>query len=201
MIGRYILLAVMGYFIGSFPTAYIVGKVMGNIDIRKYGSKNPGATNMFRVLGAKAGVITFLGDGLKGVLASLIGGWIGLEIGAYICGSAAVIGHNWPAFSRFKGGKGIATSLGAIMVLQPLIGLGMLAVGIASIILTRYVSLASIGGAVAFPVIVLLTKSDNRPLVVFSLLLGVIALIRHYENIRRLLSGTENRLKFRKTSE
>ncbi len=201
MIFHYILLAVIGYFLGGFPTAYIVGRAMGNIDIRKYGSKNPGATNMFRVLGAKAGVITFLGDGLKGALAALIGGWIGLEIGAYICGSAAVIGHNWPVFFRFKGGKGIATSLGAIMVLQPLVGLGMLCVGIASIILTRYVSLASIGGSVAFPVIVLLTRSENRPLVVFSLVLGVIALIRHYENIRRLLSGTENRLKFRKTSE
>jgi len=199
--GRYILLAVIGYFLGGFPTAYIVGKAMGNIDIRKHGSKNPGATNMFRVLGAKAGVITFLGDGFKGALAALIGGWIGLEIGALICGSAAVIGHNWPVFFRFKGGKGIATSLGAILVLQPLIGLGMLAVGIASIILTRYVSLASIGGAIAFPVIVLLTKSENKPLVVFSLLLGIIALVRHYENIRRLLSGTENKLKFRKTPE
>lgn len=189
----YLASTVIGYILGCFSTAYVVGRVFGNLDIRKYGSGNAGTTNIMRILGTKAGIITFIGDALKGVLAVWIGQWIGHEIGGYICGIAAVIGHNWPIFLKFKGGKGIATSLGTILALQPVIALIMLIVAIGLIALTRYVSLASVGGALAFPIISIVTKWDNKPLVVFSLLLGLMAIYKHKENIKRLIEGKENK--------
>jgi len=194
MLIQYFISIIIGYFLGCFSTAYFVGKLMGNIDIREHGSGNAGATNMIRVLGTKAGVITFFGDGLKGALSVLIGIWIGGEIGGYCAGVAVVVGHNWPVFLKFRGGKGIAASVGTILVLQPAICVGMVAVGVLLIAITRYVSLASIGGAVAFPVIVLLTNRGNIPLVVYSFLLGGMAILQHRHNIQRLIAGRENKL-------
>jgi acyl phosphate:glycerol-3-phosphate acyltransferase len=189
----YLLCTVIGYILGCFSTAYIVGRVFGNLDIHEHGSGNVGTTNIMRTLGIKAGIITFIGDAFKGVLAVWIGQWIGHEIGGYICGIAAVIGHTWPIFLKFKGGKGIATSLGTILALQPIIALIMLIVAIGLIALTRYVSLASVGGALAFPIISIITKWDNKPLIVFSLLLGFMAVYKHKENIKRLIQGKENK--------
>ena len=122
--GKYILVIVIGYIMGNFASSYFVGKLLAKIDIREHGSGNAGAANTFRVLGATAGAIVFVCDVLKGILATAIGLWItGSRAGAMLAGGMAVIGHNWPVFFRFKGGKGIAASFGLIIVLFPKIAL------------------------------------------------------------------------------
>ena len=110
----YILIAIIGYFLGNISSSYLVGKLMAKVDVREHGSGNLGATNVYRVLGFKAGAIVFLADTLKGLLATLIGLWIKGDVGGLIGGIAAVAGHNWPFLLEFKGGKGIATSFGSI---------------------------------------------------------------------------------------
>src|SRR5690554_3351130 len=117
---RYLLVIVISYFIGNFAPSYFIGKITKNIDIRDYGSGNAGATNTFRVLGAAAGVIVLICDVLKSMLAVHAGLWlIGTQLGGMVAGGMAVIGHNWPVMLRFKGGKGIASSLGLVLALFP----------------------------------------------------------------------------------
>ena len=130
--GYYLLTVVIGYLVGNLSPSYIIGKISENIDIRDYGSGNAGTTNTIRVLGAKAGVIVFLCDVMKGALATLIGLWLtgGDQLGAVLSGGMAVIGHNWPVLLRFKGGKGIASSFGLILVMFPKIGLILFLIGL-----------------------------------------------------------------------
>jgi len=188
-----VLTAIIAYLIGCINNAYIFTKYTRNIDIRNYGSGNAGATNVLRVLGYKAAAPVFALDVLKGVIAVLIGKYLMGNTGAMIAGIAVVCGHNWPVFLKFRGGKGIATSVGVVMTVSPLLGLIALAIGVTVIVLTKYVSLGSITGSVTF---VLLNAIfwNSAQIFIFSLILASLAIFQHRSNIKRLLAGTESKL-------
>lgn len=182
----------LSYLVGSISTAYIIGKKWYNIDIRKYGSGNAGATNALRVLGKKAAVCVLIADLLKGVIAGLIGRLLGGESLAAWCGLAAISGHNWPVFFGFRGGKGIATSIGALLAASPYLLLWTAIPGLLVLAVTRFVSLASITGAVVLPFIsIILHKPWNFTL--FTIIVSSMAVYRHRSNIVRLLKGQESR--------
>ncbi|HHY82722.1 MAG TPA: glycerol-3-phosphate 1-O-acyltransferase PlsY [Clostridiales bacterium] len=195
---RYIIAALIGYFVGNIASSYFAGKIMKNIDIREHGSGNAGATNTFRVLGAKAGVIVFICDILKGILAVYIGLWLtGDKLGGMLAGGAAILGHNWPVFLNFKGGKGIASSFGLILILFPKIGLILFLIAGTLVLLTRYVSVGSISGAILFPIF-LVIYGEPWEICMIGLFLALIALLRHKDNIIRLSEGKENKITFTK---
>jgi len=187
------ILIIIGYLLGSIPSSFIAGKIARNIDIRQYGSGNAGATNVLRVLGLKAAIPVFLADVLKGVLATLIGRWMVGETGAALAGFAAIVGHNWPVFLNFRGGKGIATSFGVLLVLFPLISFILFVAGVIVIAITKYVSLGSITAAVLFPILLAIFGYGWK-IVLFGVAVGGLALYRHRSNISRLLEGRENKL-------
>lgn len=185
----------LSYLIGNFSTSYFIGKVLKNLDIREYGSGNAGATNALRVLGIKAGLLTFIVDALKGVLAVYIGGKLLAYDGELISGILVVIGHNWPIFLNFKGGKGVATSIGVILYINPLIALIVMLIGITVLSLTKYVSLSSITGMALLPLIgVLVNKEFEVKFFVFTLIIGIMGILRHKSNIIRLVNGNESKI-------
>jgi len=190
---EYIIAIVIGYFIGNIAFSYLAGKALKNIDIREHGSGNAGATNTFRVLGAKAGVIVFACDILKGMLAVCIGLWLtGTRLGGMLSGAAAILGHNWPVILNFKGGKGIASSFGLILVLFPKIGVILFVIAVAVIFISHYVSLGSISAAVLFPVF-LVIFGEPWEICLIGTVLALIAVLRHKDNIIRLSKGEENK--------
>jgi len=206
---RYALgLAVFAFLLGSIPTGYLVARSKG-IDIRKTGSGNIGATNVFRTLGKGPGIFVFACDALKG-LAAVLGAralsgteWLPAAAGltsslaGIVAAIAAILGHNFTPWLGFKGGKGIATSAGVLLGLLPLAMVGSLAVWAIVLRLSRYVSLASIAAALALPaftgLLVVLAGAD-RALLWFSLAVGALAVWRHRGNLARLRAGTESRL-------
>lgn len=190
---KIIIVSVLSYIIGNMETSYIIAKNAAGIDIRKYGSGNAGATNVLRTLGKKAGIAAFLGDALKGVLAVILGRLIAGEDGQIFAGLFVVIGHNWPVFLNFKGGKGIATTIGVMTAINPYIVAAIVPIGIVIIIITKYISLASISGMIIFPIVMLFTH-QNIKLVLFSFILSIMALYRHRTNIKKLMEGTESKL-------
>lgn len=183
----------MGYFIGSIPFSYIVPKHLGHIDIRKHGSGNTGTTNVIRTLGLKVGLIAFVGDFLKGLAAATLGQMFWGTTGALVMGAAAVFGHCYSVWMGFKGGKGIATSAGAIAGTMPMLLLLLLAFQFTILALSRYMSLASVASALLFPLLTVLFLYPN-PHIVFSVVLCVLTIYRHGENIRRLIAGTESKI-------
>lgn len=187
-------LAATAYLIGSIPTGLLLGKACG-IDVRNEGSGNIGATNLYRVVGRKIGVLTLLGDCLKGLIPVLAVKYSVLPADyAVWVGLAAFCGHVFSVFLKFKGGKGVATALGVFLALAPLaVGLALL-VFISMMLIWRYVSLGSIAAALAMPLTVTLLHGDNV-LIGATLIIAVIVVAKHHENIRRLLAGTENRFK------
>ena len=200
----YALCAVIGYLLGNFSSGLIIARRMGNIDIRDYGSGNAGTTNVLRTLGWLPSVLTLLGDALKGVLAALIGKWIGGEAGMLVGGLFAVVGHNWPALFHFRGGKGMATTLGVVIVAHHALALALFLPWLVIVALTRYVSVASLAMCVIYPIITAILF-HARPLgwlhiLVFSLI-GLMGIFGHRANIQRLIRREENRLDFRKISE
>ena len=201
MVLRYALCAVIAYLLGNFTTGVYVTKWFSNLDIRKVGSGNPGTTNVLRTLGWLPSALTLLGDVLKGLLGGWIGYWIAGEMGARIGGAFAVAGHNWPVFAKFKGGKGIAASLGAILAIEPWFGLGCVVVEAEGVILTRYVSLASICAAIFYFAITCICRWGEWWSIAFAGILTAMALISHRSNIQRLLAGNENRLDFHKINQ
>lgn len=190
---KLIIISLIAYFLGNISASYMVAKYLKGIDIRKYGSGNAGATNVFRTLGVKAGLLAFLGDALKGVIAVVLGQLIGGENGQVAAGLFVVVGHNWPVLLGFKGGKGIATTIGVMIAINPLMVAAIVPIGIVIIIITKYVSLASILGMTIFPLLMLAT-GQPRNLVVFSFLLSAMAIYKHKSNIVKLLNGTESKL-------
>jgi glycerol-3-phosphate acyltransferase PlsY len=183
------------YILGSFPTSYLVAKIVMGIDIREHGSGNPGATNVFRVVGPAAGVITFIVDAAKGLVpVALAGHAFGRTNLAplVVIGLCAILGHMFTIFLRFKGGKGVATATGVFCALLPQPTGYAFAVFAIVLLLTRYVSLSSIAAAVSLPLFAFLLGSP-LPLSVFALAVGVIVIYRHRRNIKRLLTGKENR--------
>lgn len=189
------VVALISYFIGNFSSAYILGKIFQKKDIRNYGSGNAGATNALRVFGKKLGGITFILDVLKGILAVYIGEKMMGYNGKLIASIFVVLGHNWPVFLKFKGGKGIATSLGVIFLLHWSTAIICTAIGVAIIIITRYVSLGSIIAAGLVPIIgSILNRPFNKDFFITTLILAILAIYRHKDNINRLLKGEEFKL-------
>jgi glycerol-3-phosphate acyltransferase PlsY len=199
----WLLIVVLSYLIGSIPWGYLFARSKG-IDIRRHGSGNIGAANVLRVMGKKWGYLVFLCDFFKGFLSVKLGSLIAayflvnLVLGSVIAAIACVLGHDYPIWLGFKGGKGIATSAGAVLVLfPPLVFVSFGVIWIAVFLIGRYTSLASISAAVALPIsvslIVAKTETDFPLLVCFSVLMGALAIWRHRSNIVRLLNGTENR--------
>jgi len=208
-----ILIILLAYLVGSFPTSIVVGRMTRRIDIREHGSKNAGGTNAFRVLGWKAGLFVAMVDILKGVLATLLVAKIRIdpltldyELVQIISGTSAVIGHVWTVLAKFKGGKGVATGAGMIIALFPWASLICFIIFAALVLTTRYVSLGSIIATSSLPFILLtfdrmFGKSVSNSLLTFSILISGLIIFTHRSNIRRLINGTENRfekLQFRK---
>jgi len=206
-----ILGIVISYLLGSIPTAYIAGRLLKNIDIRKFGSGNVGATNALRVLGKRAGISVLLIDALKGALAVTFLSDLVLmqvpvlpnDISQLILGVSCIFGHNWTIFLGFKGGKGVATTFGVLIGLSFKIpGLGIvlslvLLSWLAIFLITRIVSFASVLCCAVMPVFMVLFKQSSA-LVIFSLLIAGFIIYRHYSNLVRIFQGKEPRLYFKK---
>jgi glycerol-3-phosphate acyltransferase PlsY len=197
------LLLITSYLIGSIPTALIISKRYFGIDIREYGSGNMGATNAFRILGTKYGTIIMVLDVLKGMLAVglfyLMPFYVSNELERtnfmIALGVSSVIGHIFPVFADFKGGKGVATLLGMILAIQPFIALTCICVFLVVLFLTRYVSLSSILGAIMLPISVLWIWNEHEMTYrIFALLVSVMVIITHQKNISRIIKGAENRV-------
>lgn len=190
------MLIVIGvsYLLGSVPTGLLLGKAYG-IDVRKEGSGNIGATNLYRTVGRKVGIVTLLCDCLKGLLPVLLvkSSSLPTEFAAWV-GLAAFCGHVFSVFLKFKGGKGVATALGVFLALAPLEVAIAIALFAGIMFLWRYVSLGSIAAAAAMPLTVYL-RGGERTLVTVTLIISLIVIARHHENIRRLLSGKESKFK------
>lgn len=211
---EYIIMAIIAYCIGSLNISIFISKKMGGFDLREKGSNSTGATNVLRTLGKKAAAITLLFDILKGIVAIAISMIIGnivegtnQELLLQIAGIAVVIGHTFPVFFGFKGGKGVATSLGILLMSNWKIGLICLVFALVLMVLTRMVSLGSCGAAILFPVLTLFINDSYTVLsegkrgstyFIYSVILAVIVLYNHRSNIQRLLNGTENKLSFKK---
>lgn len=191
------LLGVCSYFIGSIPFSYLIPRWFGKIDIRRHGSGNTGTTNVVRTLGIKIGVLAFIGDFIKGVIPALIGLlWLG-ELGGVVGGGLAVLGHCHPVWLKFKGGKGVATSAGILLVLFPNILIILVIEQALIIVFTRYMSLASISSAVLLPIFAVIF-SKSTLLINFSIVLAIYVIFRHRSNLIRLINGTETKLVFKK---
>lgn len=186
---------IIGYLFGCINFAYIIGRFHDHIDIRNYGSGNSGTTNAIRVMGWKLGALTFFGDFLKAIVAYVIVAIIfDSQIAAIYAGFGVVIGHNWPVFLKFKGGKGIASTVGLIFAVDYRAGLIVAIVMALVIYITRYVSVGSLLMAVSMPIIFYITKDGNLEFLVIGLILMGIAIARHSGNIKRLIKGNENKL-------
>lgn len=206
----YIIMAIIAYLIGSINFSVILSKKMAGFDVREKGSGNAGSTNMLRSVGKKAAALTLICDILKGVvsigIAILLGNVVdnmNREILLQIAGIAVVIGHTFPIFFGFRGGKGVATSLGVILMSNWQIGLICLVFALVLMVLTRMVSLGSCAAAVLFPVLtlfintnytVLSEEKSGKVYFIYSVLLAIIVLFNHRSNIKRILNGTENKV-------
>ena len=200
---------VLAYLIGSIPTAVWLSKAAYGIDIREHGSGNAGATNTFRVLGAKAGMVVMLGDMVKGFVAvklSLLSAyaWDSEQITnlQVALGLLAVLGHIFPIWADFRGGKGIATLFGMILAIQPLVAVSLVSVFLLMLYLTRYVSLSSICASIAFPLLILfIFRMPELSYRVFAIATACLVVLTHHKNISRLLHGNESKVPlFRKRS-
>ena len=195
---NYVIITVIAYLLGSISFGMIVAKLAGGPNLREVGSKNTGATNVLRVMGVKIGFTVFVLDILKALVACIIGRvWMGLN-GAMIAGLAVVLGHNWPCFFQFKGGKGVASTLAVMLMTFPVPAFICYVVAIALIAATKYVSLGSITLAALFAVLVIATNWANWLVIVWVIVLSGLMIWRHHANIGRLLKGCENKLSFKK---
>jgi acyl phosphate:glycerol-3-phosphate acyltransferase len=199
--------AILAYLLGSVPSSVWIGKWFYGIDVREQGSGNAGATNTIRVLGLKAGLPVLLIDAFKAWLAVVLAGWLAGEIlrpGDLVLyritiGAIAVLGHVFPIFAGFRGGKGVASLVGVVIALFPESFFVVLIWFAIIFAFTRYVSLASVTSALIFPLIVIfLFKEPSEPLIVLSILVAVFVPVTHRRNIGRLIRGTENKLEFNK---
>lgn len=211
----YIIVGIIAYLIGSINFSVLISKKMAGFDVREKGSGNAGTTNMLRSVGKKAAAITLICDILKGVISIVIAIIVGniaknldRELLLQIAGIAVVLGHTFPIFFGFKGGKGVATSLGVLLISNWQIGLICLVFAVVLMALTRMVSLGSCAAAVLFPVLTLFINQhytvltdckSGRVYFVYSVILAIIVLYNHRSNIKRILNGTENKLSFKNT--
>ena len=211
---EYIIIAIIAYLIGSINFSILISKKKAGYDIRQKGSGNAGTTNMLRNLGKKYAAITLICDVLKGVVAIGIAIIVGNILGdtnkallVQIAGVAVVIGHTFPIFFGFKGGKGVATSLGILLMTNWQLGLICLVFALVLMALTRVVSMGSIAAAILYPVLTLFVGGGHyivestglgNGYFIYSVILAIIVIFNHRENIKRMLSGTENKISFNK---
>lgn len=197
---RMLLAAVIAYLLGSISTGMLVSRAKGGPDLRSVGSGGTGATNATRALGAKLGLVVFLGDAIKAILACLIGRLlVGHLYGMLLAGLMVVIGHNWPCFFQFRGGKGVASSVGVMLVTFPIPAIICDVTAILLIALTRYVSVGSLALISLFALLVSIFYSAGDPVVIlWCVVLAVMCIARHHANLRRLMQGEENKLKLKK---
>ncbi|MGF7144054.1 glycerol-3-phosphate acyltransferase PlsY [Anaerotaenia torta] len=199
MIPGIIICLVFGYIMGCFSTAYFVGK-LNKVDIRQYGSGNMGTTNALRTLGAKAGAITLVGDVLKAVIAILLVKYVfypgaeRLDLFSIYTGLGVVIGHNYPFWLKFKGGKGMAATGGVMASVDPWIIPVGLPLFVLSILITKYVSVGSLAIAVLFPIWIAIRHPGDLHMLAVALVFMALAFLKHRSNIRRLINGTENKI-------
>jgi glycerol-3-phosphate acyltransferase PlsY len=195
---NYLLVFLIGYLLGGIPFAVVISKLLKNEDIRNYGSGNPGSSNMARKYGLGIGVIVLVLDVLKGVFATLIGLWLIGPVGQYYGGLMAIVGHNWPIYLQFKGGKGVAASFGMIIVLMGYWSIGAAVIFLIVCLITRYASLGSLCGTVFIWVVALtlVFYTGNIFLFLAITFITVMIFIRHHANIDRLIKGTESKFKF-----
>ncbi len=208
----YVIMAIIAYLIGSVNFSVLISKKMAGFDVREKGSGNAGTTNMLRSVGKKAAALTLICDILKGIVSILIAILIGhisnvspailVEVSAFF----VVLGHTFPIFFEFKGGKGVATSLGVIMLVNWKIGLICLIFALLLMALTKMVSLGSISAAVLYAVLIIFIRDSyivdfEFSFIIFGFLLAALVIFNHRSNLKRILSGTENKLSFKKTSE
>lgn len=195
MLLKWIIACVLSYLLGSFSTGIAVAKLFHGPDLHTVGSKNTGASNVLRTLGWKAGLITFFGDFFKALLACLIGKWLtGQLYGQLACGLLVILGHNWPLFFGFKGGKGVASSCGVMIACFPVPALIGYAVAVGLIALTKFISVGSMSMLTVFAVLTsVFYSAGDLWVILWACLLAVMCILRHRTNIQRLLSGTENK--------
>ena len=206
----YIIIAIIAYVIGSINFSVLISKKMAGFDVREKGSGNAGTTNMLRSVGKKAAAITLVCDILKGIIAVLIAVIVGKFVKnidrallTQIAGILVVLGHTFPIFFEFKGGKGVATSLGVIMIINWKIGLICLIFAIAIMAFSKMVSMGSVGAAILFPVLTLfidtnfIVEASGMKYFIFSIILAAIVIFNHRANIKRIANGTENKLSFK----
>lgn len=186
--------AAIGYLLGNIQTAIIISKSFYHDDVRNHGSGNAGSTNMIRVFGLKPGAITFAGDFLKSVASILVGRFLFGSLGGYIAGFMTVLGHCYPAFVHFRGGKGVASSIGLAFMVNPLGAAFSVAIGAIVFSITKRVSVASLLSILLFFISVLILKGADIALVVTTGFIVILVYIRHIENIRRLIRGEEAKL-------
>ncbi len=198
-----LVLIIVSYLIGSIPTALLISKRFFGIDIRDYGSGNMGATNTFRVLGSRYGTMVMVIDILKGMAAVMLYNFLPFYLNHELertnlmlgLGLAAVAGHIFPVFAGFRGGKGVATLLGMVLAIQPVIAASCIGIFALVLYLTRYVSLSSILAAIALPICVLWIWNENEVLYrVFALIVAILVIATHQKNIGRILRGVESRI-------
>ena len=204
-----VIIAIVAYLIGSINFSVILSKKMAGFDVREKGSGNAGTTNMLRSVGKKAAAITLICDILKGVVAILIAMFAGKILAnsnssllVQIAGISVILGHTFPIFFKFKGGKGVATSLGVLIMSNWQIGLICLVFALVLIILTKMVSVGSIAAAILYPVLTLFIPQNYivpGNYIIYSVILAVLIVFNHRENVKRLLSGTENKISFKNT--
>ena len=201
----YILVAIIAYFIGSISFSVIFSRKFAGFDVRDKGSKNAGSTNVLRTVGKKAAILTLICDILKGVIAivvAIIAGkiWTSLnvEILKYLAGFFAILGHTFPIFFEFRGGKGVATALGVLITLNWKIGLICLIFAVIIIAFTRMVSVGSILSAVLYPILTIFMGDTNFVATIISILIALLVIFNHRENLKRIKNGTENKLSFKK---
>lgn len=204
----YIVMAIIAYAIGSVNFSVIFSRKFAGFDVREKGSGNAGTTNMLRSVGKKAAIITLVCDILKGVVSILIAILIGniakdvdKAILVQIAGFCAVLGHTFPIFFEFRGGKGVATCLGILLLTNWQIGLICLTFGVLLIAITRMVSLGSIMAAILYPILTIFIHENyivDGNYVIFGILLGLFVVFNHRKNLQRIISGTENKISFKK---
>lgn len=190
-----LLILLVAYLLGNIQTSYLIGKYFKKTDIREHGSGNAGTTNALRVFGKKIAIVTLLIDALKGVIAVYIGTKLGGFEGSLVAGIAVIVGHNWPFYLKFRGGKGVATSIGVGLTVSPIAAILSLAIGIIIIAKSKYVSLGSITAIVLWPLLNILVKGEFEiRLFAFGVIMAAMSIYKHRENIKRLFNKTENKL-------
>ena len=196
---------VAAYLLGSLNFAIILSKKEYNQDIRAFGSKNAGMTNMMRTYGKKAAILTLLGDALKAVVAALIGYVLLGMCGAYIAGLFCIIGHMFPVYYGFRGGKGVVTAATSMLMCDPLVFLILFLIFVLIVLATKYISLGSVMCMLLYPIVLdrvtKLFTGHTSPFIIFSILIAALVIVKHHENIKRLLAGKENKFSFKKSKK